>query len=165
MLNLTCEWGTSKLIIPAKVLFSKMCRFSNSIWIFLDVLVFEYVFVFLALFVLVCAVPICLFMLCLFVVYVCLSVCVVSVCLSVLCLLGVERECAVSQEFLIFGVLWGYFECIHFSEIIMVLLNHLILFPQYYSGVGEDVIARKSQYLKELYFVILNPVPELFHFQ
>ena len=79
--------------------------------------------------------------------------------------LGVERDIAVLQEFLIPGVLWGYFECIHFSEIIMVLLNHLILFPQYYSGVGEEVIARKSQYLKELYFVILNPVPELFHFQ
>ena len=34
--------------------------------------------------------------------------------------LGVERDIAVLQEFLIPGVLWGYFECIHFSEIIMV---------------------------------------------
>ena len=36
------------------------------------------------------------------------------------CCLGVERECAVLQEFLISGVLWGYLECIHVSEIIMV---------------------------------------------
>ena len=34
--------------------------------------------------------------------------------------LGVERECVILQEFLISGVLWGYLECIHFYEIIMV---------------------------------------------
>ena len=35
-------------------------------------------------------------------------------------MIGVERDIAVSQEFLIPGVYWGYLECIHFSEIIMV---------------------------------------------
>ena len=30
---------------------------------------------------------------------------------------GVERDIAVLQEFLIPGVLWGYFECIHFFGI------------------------------------------------
>ena len=62
--------------------------------------------------------------------------------------LGVERDIAVLQEFLIPGVLWGYFECIHFSEIIMVLLNHLILFTQYYSGVGEKVMRGKANIWK-----------------
>ena len=41
-------------------------------------------------------------------------------CLFLILDVGVERECAVLQEFLISVVLWGYFECIHFSEIIMV---------------------------------------------
>ena len=30
---------------------------------------------------------------------------------------GVEQDLAISQEFLIPGVLWGYLECIHFPEI------------------------------------------------
>ena len=84
---------------------------------------------------------------------------------NVLILRGSARYCSFTEILDSWCLLGIYLECKHFSEIIMVQLNQLPLFHQYYSGVEEKIITGKSQYLKEMYFDILNPVPHLIHHQ